>query len=343
MDRVDHQLVHCLQRDGRASFRRIAETLGVSEQTVARRFRRLEEDGALRVVTMSDARAEGLHEWFVRIHCRPHAAAALADALAARDDVAWVNITAGGGEIIATTRSDPRSAQGSVLLERLPRTQQVLSFAAYRVLHMHVGGDAEWAAFGEPLGAAQLERFLADGPDHPVTARSTDLLREEDAPLLAALARDGRAGVVALARATGWPPSRVAARVEELFVSGAVHTEVDLAVARFGVLAPAYVWLTVDAGELESVGRTLSRHPETAFAAAVTGTANLITTVSCRTDDELYAYVTTKVGALPGVRQTEVVPVLRRVKQSRTLERDGRLVAAPVPAATPVTAGVTRG
>src|ERR1700709_2130108 len=36
MDRIDRQIMHCIQRDGRASFRRIAEVLGVSEQTVAR-------------------------------------------------------------------------------------------------------------------------------------------------------------------------------------------------------------------------------------------------------------------------------------------------------------------
>jgi len=33
MDRIDRQIVHCLQRDGRASFRRIAAVVGVSEQT----------------------------------------------------------------------------------------------------------------------------------------------------------------------------------------------------------------------------------------------------------------------------------------------------------------------
>jgi len=78
-------------------------------------------------------------------------------------------------------------------------------------------------------------------------------------------------------------------------------------------------------GELEETGRALSRHPETSFTVAVTGRANLLTAVICRDTDALYTYVTTKVGALPAVSQTEVVPVLRQVKQGGTLLRDGRL------------------
>lgn len=41
LDPLDLKLLHALQIDGRAPFSRIAEVLGVSDQTVARRFRRL--------------------------------------------------------------------------------------------------------------------------------------------------------------------------------------------------------------------------------------------------------------------------------------------------------------
>ena len=71
----------------------------------------------------------------------------------------------------------------------------------------------------------------------------------------------------------------------------------------------------------------LSLHPETTFTAAVTGTANLLVTVTCRDLAALYAFVTTKVGPLPAVRQVETVPVLHRIKQAGTRVRDGRLSA----------------
>ena len=66
------------------------------------------------------------------------------------------------------------------------------------------------------------------------------------------------------------------------------------------------------------------------MAAAVTGAANLMTVVTCRDADELYTYVTTKVGALDAVRQAEIIPVLRRLKQAGTRVRNDRLELTPL-------------
>ncbi|HEY1621502.1 MAG TPA: AsnC family transcriptional regulator [Streptosporangiaceae bacterium] len=326
MEALDLQIVQCLLRDGRAPFRRVAEALGVSEQTVARRYRGLLAVGALRVQVQPDERATGWQRWFVRVQCRPDAAAALADSMAARDDVSWVSTTSGGSEIVCVAFSDPAAEDGSVLA-RLPRTRQVLSFTAYAVMHMHVGSsEAKWMPFDEPLTPGQVA-VLHGGAGQATAADPVPgpTIRPDDAPLVAALARDGRAGVVALARATGWPQSRVSARLAELLAYGAMHVSTDLAPSLFGFHATAYLWLTVTPGDLHQTGQALSLHPETTFTAAVTGTANLLVTVTCRDLAALYAFVTLKVGSLPAVRQVEVVPVLHRLKQAGTRVRDGRL------------------
>ena len=304
--------------------------LDVSEQTVARRFRALHAAGALRVMALGDARAGGGQVWHVRMHCRPDAADALATTLAARDDVSWVSLASGGSEITCVVRSSVSDVGRSVLLERLPRTAQVLNFTAMTVLHMHVGGDAEWLAFDDPIDSRQQQLLLsgattggADTAGESSAVSAT--IVAADAPLLAALAKDGRAGVVALARATGWPESRVSARLDQLLASGAVHIEVDLAPQQFGFHATAYIWMTVAPGDLQFIGEALSVHPETSFVAAVTGAANLMAVVTCRDTEALYRYVTTKVGAHASIRQAEVVPILKRVKQAGTLMKDGRL------------------
>lgn len=322
MERIDRQIVQCLVHDGRAPFRRIAEALGVSEQTVARRYRALRAGGALRVRALPDSRVTGQQRWFVRVQCRPDAADALAEAIAARDDVAWVSTTSGGSEIVCVAFTEPDSARGSVLA-RLPRTSQVLSFTAFAVLHMHLGSNAKWLAFDDPLGPDQLAQL---NTDKPARSRPGATIRDEDAPLLAELGRDGRTGVVALATATGWPQSRASTRLDELLSSGALHIAVDLAPAQFGFHATAYLWLTVTPGDLDTTGTALSLHPETTFTAAVTGAANLLVTVTCQDIEDLYAFVTTKVGVLPAVRQVEVVPVLHRLKQAGTRVHNGRLV-----------------
>jgi DNA-binding Lrp family transcriptional regulator len=46
------------------------------------------------------------------------------------------------------------------------------------------------------------------------------------------------------------------------------------------------------------------------------GPANLAACAVCRSQDELYAFLTDKVGALPGVERLETSPVIRTVKQA---------------------------
>ncbi|SEG95351.1 DNA-binding transcriptional regulator, Lrp family [Actinacidiphila yanglinensis] len=334
MDPTDRRIVQCLLHDPRAPFRRIAEVVGVSEQTAARRYRALVADGVVRVRALPGPGGAAEQTWFVRVQCRPDVTEALADALAAREDTSYVSVTSGGSEIVCRTRTDPARPQGSVL-QRLPRTAKVLGFHAHAVLHMHLGPEAKWQAFDEPLTPGELAvldgAVLRDGrrpAARPAGRRGADALRDADAPLLAELARDGRAGPVELARRTGWSTARVSTRLDEMLHDGALHVAVDLAYARFGFLASAYLWLTVAPGGLNATGEALSRHPGTSFAAAVTGAANLLVTVTCPTMDDLYGYVTGTVGALPAVTRVDVVPVLRRLKQAGTRIHDDRLSPA---------------
>ena len=64
------------------------------------------------------------------------------------------------------------------------------------------------------------------------------------------------------------------------------------------------------------------------FAAAITGSANLVASVVCRDSEALYEYVTTKISAAAGVRQLEISPVLSRIKQAGSL-MDGPRLATP--------------
>lgn len=53
-DHLDRCLIQALQFDGRVPFSRIAEVLGVSDQTVSRRYTRLRTAGLIRVIGLTD-------------------------------------------------------------------------------------------------------------------------------------------------------------------------------------------------------------------------------------------------------------------------------------------------
>jgi len=340
MDDLERGILQALQIDPRAGFSKIAEVLGVSEQTVARRYRRLRGEGLLRIVGLVDPRSVGQSEWMVRVGCRPGGVGRLAEALARRDDVSWVTLTAGGSEIVCSVRSRTAEQRDELLLQRLPATSQVLSMEAYAVLHRFAGGSStDWTGYGPALRPDQVEALEADravlfpgpgpdgaAPDEPVT------LRPEDGPLLDELAVDGRASYAALAAAARTTVGRVTRRLEALCRAGVLYFDLDVASGLMGFTAPAYLWLTVEPASLAAAGEQLARHPEIAFAAAVSGSANLAASILCRDLEDLYQYVTTKISTVAGLRQLAISPVLRRTKQAGS-QMAGQRLAPPSPPA----------
>ncbi len=321
-DRIDHQILHALHLSPRAPFARIAAVIGVSEQTVARRYQRMRTTGILRVLARPNpSRLAGKSAWTLRIGCRPGTAPALADALARRDDTSWVSIGAGGAELTCQAIVDEQQAG---LLHQLPRASNVLTFSAHQLLHRFVGrGEADWVAPGDELDAGQ-RALLLEGTPAPADDRDVRV-EDGDATLLDALTRDGRASWAALAAATGWTQRQVAQRVATLTASGAIYFDLDVASSAIGFHTVANLWFTVAPAHLAEVGAQLADHSELAYASAVTGKTNLMASAMCRDASALYHYLTTKVAAVPGVQSVETVPLLTRVKQAHFLIRDGRV------------------
>ncbi|WP_086840810.1 Lrp/AsnC family transcriptional regulator [Amycolatopsis kentuckyensis] len=313
LDSLDRRLAHALQLDGRASFSTIAAVLGVSDQTVARRYRKLRSSGVLRVVGVPEAAPLGQVHWLVRLGCVPDAAAPIAAALARRDDTQWVSLMSGGTEIVCFVRAPLREQAGGLLLGRLPKTPRVVSMTAYRLLRRFAGGPAGWPGRSSALTPAEVAALRS-------TPGSSAYRPEPgDTELLAALARDGRADMSTLAAASGRSESTVRRRLETLRSSGALYFDVEVDAALLGYPLTATLWLTVAPSALESTGQALSTHPQVAFAAATTGPANLVANVGCRDDAALYEYLADDLGGLEGIRQVETAPMIRTLKRFGTV------------------------
>ncbi|MGW1771102.1 Lrp/AsnC family transcriptional regulator [Streptomyces sp. NPDC002104] len=325
LDALDRSLIQALTLDGRAPFSRLAEVLEVSDQTVVRRYRRLRTTGLVRVVGLPLGSRVGLFESWLRIQCAPDAALPVAEALARRPDIAWVNLTSGGTEIHCMTRARTRKDRDSLLLEKLPGTRRVTGISAHTILRKFFGGPDSWAGMDllRPDQIAALERPPVEpGPQRYV-------LDEAELTLLAVLGRDGRAGYPELARGSGLSESTARRRLERLRDLGAIFFDVEFAPSLLGYEAEATLVLTVPPARLAQVGADLAGHSEVAFAAAVTGSASLMAVVVCRDTDELYTYLTERIAAVDGVGQVEVIPVLRSIKRAGMLVEGGRLVDPP--------------
>ncbi|MFJ7903241.1 Lrp/AsnC family transcriptional regulator [Streptomyces sp. NPDC096198] len=316
-DDLDRKIIHALQIDGRASFRRIAEVLDVSPQTVNRRYAQLRTSAALKVVGLTHPGAVGQERWLLRVRCAPSAMGAVAQALARHEEAMWVHVTSGGTEIVCVAHNNEDAEP--LLLGRLPRTPQVLAITAHCILHSYYGGPDGFVNKISPLSEEQVEAL------GPLPAEGVDpiALTDLDRALLKVLRSDGRATFQDLARAGGCAQSTAQRRVAELYQQGVLYFDVDHSEDVFSRARNAMLWLSVAPNRLDSVGRALAAHSEISFAASTTGTTNLFAVVSCTSTRALHQYLTGPLAALPGVSAAETAPVIRMLKRS------GQLVGQP--------------
>jgi DNA-binding Lrp family transcriptional regulator len=314
LDSVDHQLLHALGVNARASFRLIAGVLGVSEQTAARRYRRLRDAGVVRVLMLPSPDPADRGQ-LVRLEVQPQAVRAVAAVLARRPDVSWLRLMNAGAEILFGVRARTRSERDALLLDQLPRTGRVLRTTVYPVLHhFRTPGEADWAGFPDRLDDHQRRQLHQTVPDRPPMRPAPT-----DQPIVDELGVDGRATYARLAQVSGASESSVARRLELLVGSGALYGDVDINPDSLGYPVSATLYLDVIPSRVPEVGALLAAHEQTAFVAAVGGPANVVAAIRCRDVAEVYEYVTAALGRVGGVDRIEVSTVSRTIKHARTI------------------------
>jgi DNA-binding Lrp family transcriptional regulator len=269
-----------------------------------------------------DPGAFGSSQWMVRLRCRPGSVTEIAEALARRDDVSWVALTAAGSEVTCAVRSRSEEQRDDLLGRRLPRAAAVLDLQASVQLRQFVGGRGHyWAALNGVLTRDEETALGSTGSpfvEQPVVRHEQLPFDASDERLVAALAVDGRASLVDLAAASGLTPGRVSRRVRSLLAGGAVYLDVEIAPLALGYRARASLWVRVHPAHVVAVGRAMARMPQVAFAAAVSGPDNLYAVVHCGDLDELFEFTSSRLGTLPGVERLEISLITRQVKTVRT-------------------------
>lgn len=99
-DAQDKAIIAELQRDGRAPYSAIAETIGLSETAVRNRVRRLTDSGVVQIVAVTDPTQLGFARQAMIGISASGALEPVAEALAALPEVDYVVITAGRYDVL---------------------------------------------------------------------------------------------------------------------------------------------------------------------------------------------------------------------------------------------------
>jgi DNA-binding Lrp family transcriptional regulator len=306
-DELDRRLIAALQCDGRVSAERAAAVLGLTARVAGRRLTALLDDGVRVVAAPPTPRPDGT--MLLRIRVLRGKLDAVVAALAAREDIALIDVAAGGDQLIAVMVPDAGHG-GRLVFRRLPATAAVTSVEAETVLHVFAAAG-DWRL--DALTAAERRALTPGVAARPrgQDARGPD---ELDARLIAALAADARVPAAAVARAAGQPESTVRRRLAALFGDGRLRTRVLIDPRRLGLPVDASLTMSVPPARLDRVGRALAAHPAVHGALATTGPGNLTIAVWLRDLDALYRFITRDLGR-HGVGDIDTVLIGRAVKR----------------------------
>ncbi len=142
-----------------------------------------------------------------------------------------------------------------------------------------------------------------------------DTLDRIDRAIIALLNEDGRMPSTEIARRLGDLPSRtISYRIDNLIRGGviAIRAIVNPQAVGYDVLADVLV--EVEPGTLRAVAEQAAQFDEVSYVAHATGDHDVSVQVLARSNEELFEFVTEKLGKIPGVRRTQTHLLPRKVK-----------------------------
>ncbi|MEU7429203.1 Lrp/AsnC family transcriptional regulator [Streptomyces sp. NPDC040750] len=316
---TDQRLVAALQCDGRLTAEHAAQVLGLSPATVRRRLHALGADGTVRVVVSPVARPRNggpAGALFLRIRVLRGKLDTIVAALAAREDIPFIDVTTSGDEIFAVARTEPGS-RDPLVFRQLPSTQAVTSLESATILHVfqltskwrhQVLTAPERAALDLAKPAPGAVDSVSPGP-YGVDA---DALEQS---LIDALTSDARLTAAALTARTGHPETTVRRRIAQMTAQGRLVTQVLVDPRRLGLPIEAKLLLHVAPDHLAAAGQALADHPAVHGAFATSGPSNLHAAAYFPDLTTLYDFLSRDLSGL-GISHVETAIVSRVVKRT---------------------------
>lgn len=126
LDDISKEIIEQLQQDGRRSYAKIAEAVGLSEAAVRQRVQRLIDGGAMQIVAVTDPMTLGFRrQTMIGVRCSGDLER-VADQLAAMDEIDYVVIIAGSFDLLIEVVCE----DDDQLLEILSRVRSIPSVTA---------------------------------------------------------------------------------------------------------------------------------------------------------------------------------------------------------------------
>jgi Lrp/AsnC family transcriptional regulator for asnA, asnC and gidA len=142
---------------------------------------------------------------------------------------------------------------------------------------------------------------------------------EFDWKIVALLNEDGRMPSAEIARILGGVSARtVTNRIHALIEHGIINIRavVNPETVGYGVMADVFV--DVEPGRVREVAEIAASFPQSSYVACSTGESDVSISLRVRSIEELFEFVTEKLGKIPGVRRTQTFLLPVKIKDLDT-------------------------
>lgn len=140
-----------------------------------------------------------------------------------------------------------------------------------------------------------------------------------DWKIVALLNEDGRMPSAEIARRLGNITSRtVNNRIQALTQQGIISVRAIVAPEVIGYGVMADVFIEVEPGRVREVAELVAEFPQASYVACATGEVDVSISLRVRSIEELFNFVTEKLGKIPGVRRTQSYILPLKIKDIDT-------------------------
>lgn len=152
IDKVERQIILLLQQNGRMSYVEMADSIGVAEGTVRRKFHRLLEDGLIKVAAVASPFAIGFDTpAIITIRTETGRIRHVAEQLARLPGVRFIALATGTFDIIMEGYWSNNQALSAFLIEDLSKVEGIREFSTSLVLDI-MKQAYDWGVPEEAVG-----------------------------------------------------------------------------------------------------------------------------------------------------------------------------------------------
>jgi DNA-binding Lrp family transcriptional regulator len=294
LDEVDRRLVDVLRADPRASNRSIAEAVGVTDETVAARLKRMLDTGAMAMTVVVDWLAAGYTAHAIaRVRFTGVSTAEAVKPLFDVDGVFAVSETTGVADAVLHLLA-PDVLGLQQLIDTHLRPLDGLS---------HLSVDIVSDTCKQSLGISTLPMPAWSPSSFPAPVVALDELDER---ILVEVAADGHESNRELARRLGVSDGTIRARLGRMVSAGLVRVVVMVdPITTADVGAVAHVFFSLD-GPPDPLLDQLLPDPRVPTVTRCVGAYDVQAIVDAETPDELHARVSRELRTVPGVRSIDL-------------------------------------